>query len=107
MSATQDEKRCAKRVYDGTFRGHQCAKRAVRDGFCAIHHPDAEKARRDKSSAQWQAAWEEKTRAENERNKQIKVGRHVIASYCRRTGVNADSVSAEEVIAALFVEAQG
>jgi hypothetical protein len=53
---TANSKGCAKRVYDGTrmdFGGHQCRRKAVKDGWCASHHPDAEKAKREKEEAKW------------------------------------------------------
>jgi len=32
------------------MRPRQCSRNATRDGWCAQHHPDAEKARREQTS---------------------------------------------------------
>lgn len=36
-------------------RYHQCKRRAVKDGFCRLHHPDAKKARLEKQYAAYEA----------------------------------------------------
>jgi hypothetical protein len=50
---------CQANVYDrfmfGSFR--QCERKAVKDGFCKQHHPDAEKARRDKTKQREDKEW--------------------------------------------------
>lgn len=51
-----DALQCKESVHDDYGVGfHRCERRAVRDGFCKQHHPDAVKARRAKSDAKWQA----------------------------------------------------
>ena len=42
---------CKARVFDrsGWARAHNCSNKATRDGFCGIHHPDAQ-AKRDQKS---------------------------------------------------------
>ena len=49
---------CKKTVYPneqwGAFHGHQCNKKAVKDGYCAIHHPDYEKAKQEAQSKRWE-----------------------------------------------------
>lgn len=61
------QERCKRHVYPigGSFMGHTCSRKAVRDGYCTQHHPDTEKARTEKSVARWnekeaaqRAAWE-------------------------------------------------
>jgi hypothetical protein len=52
------EQKCAERVWDtstgwGKFR--PCARAATKDGFCGIHHPDAKKARDERSRASHEA----------------------------------------------------
>ena len=32
----------------------KCARKAVKDGYCKQHHPDAVKERQEKSSARWE-----------------------------------------------------
>jgi hypothetical protein len=52
---------CRGKVFErsGMVRGwgqnRGCRRRAVRDGFCATHHPDAEKKRQADASARWEA----------------------------------------------------
>lgn len=49
--------RCQAKVFErsGQIRGwgnhRPCSRAAVRDGYCAAHHPDAEKARRERADA--------------------------------------------------------
>ena len=44
-----DHDRCKADVWEErAWHGHQCLRRAKRDGWCAQHHPDAEKERRRK-----------------------------------------------------------
>ena len=38
----------------GTVRQRRCEKNAKLDGWCAVHHPDAEAARRDASRREWE-----------------------------------------------------
>jgi len=45
---------CREIVYgDRDFSGHQCARRAVKEGYCKQHHPDAKKARQEASEKKW------------------------------------------------------
>lgn len=37
------------------YRGGPCSRKAVRDGYCGIHHPDKVKARREKAAAEAKA----------------------------------------------------
>lgn len=50
--ATNDQQ-CRKRVYGGTYTGHQCTRKAVKDGYCKQHHPDTVKAKQDERDAKW------------------------------------------------------
>lgn len=44
-------KTCKKNVYQGRFRGFKpCKFKAVKDGFCKRHHPEAERERQEKSA---------------------------------------------------------
>ena len=46
--------RCKEHVWtNGGFHGHQCSRKAVKDGYCKIHHPDSVKARREKSAQRY------------------------------------------------------
>ena len=54
--------RCKERVWSaGAIGSHRCYRKAVKDGYCKQHHPDAVAKRRDESMARW--------KAENERDK--------------------------------------
>lgn len=54
---------CQKRVYGGgSMRGHTCTKKVSRDGYCAIHHPDAVKIRAEKSAARYATEQESRNR---------------------------------------------
>jgi hypothetical protein len=56
-----DANRCKKTVYSndpGDFGGHQCWRKAIKDGYCKVHHPDAAKARREKSAKAYQEKWD-------------------------------------------------
>lgn len=37
------------------IRSHQCTRRKVKDGWCAQHHPDADRARTEASMERWRA----------------------------------------------------
>lgn len=50
----------------GSFNRHQCSRKAVRDGYCNIHHPDSAKERQEKS----QRAYEEKCILEKQNRKE-------------------------------------
>ena len=56
--------RCCIRVYGGSFSGHPCAKPVTKEHngkwYCGTHHPDAVKARRDKSQERFDKHWKEK-----------------------------------------------
>jgi len=64
MAITPD--RCKKTVLIGDgFHSKRCSKKAVRDGFCTIHHPDTIKSRHairqaefDKKSNARRRAWQ-------------------------------------------------
>jgi hypothetical protein len=48
--------RCTEQVRDAGSRFpryHQCQRAAVKDGYCAQHHPDSKKARYDESIRRW------------------------------------------------------
>jgi hypothetical protein len=43
--------RCKEMVYDPQgWHGQRCSRRAAKDGFCKQHHPDAVRARQEKSA---------------------------------------------------------
>jgi len=45
-----DPERCKESICSpGIWHSHQCQNKAKKDGYCGIHHPDAVKARQDKS----------------------------------------------------------
>ena len=46
------KKQCKENVWGG-WSYHPCLRNAVKDGFCKQHHPDAVKARRDKTAERW------------------------------------------------------
>lgn len=51
--------RCMKEVYyPGGFHTYRCRRKAVKDGWCKQHHPEAERARREKSDREWKAKWD-------------------------------------------------
>lgn len=45
---------CKEMVWQG-MHNYQCSRKAVRDGWCKQHHPDAYEARRIKSHETWKA----------------------------------------------------
>ena len=54
--------KCKERVWgSGAFGSRGCYRKAVKNGFCKQHHPDAVAKRRDERMARW--------KAENERDK--------------------------------------
>lgn len=50
---------CKARVYGSgrPFSGCQCSRKAVKDGFCKTHHPDAVKARDEAARKRQEEAW--------------------------------------------------
>ena len=51
-----DETRCKKEVWEKSIwpRSHQCQRKAVRDGYCIQHHPEAAKEREIKSRERYE-----------------------------------------------------
>ena len=50
--------RCKERVHAArSFNGHPCSRKAVRDGYCKQHHPEAVKARAEARKAESDAFW--------------------------------------------------
>lgn len=49
--------KCKETVFHqgGSYRGGRCSRKAVKDGYCKQHHPDAWAKRRDESMARWKA----------------------------------------------------
>ena len=49
--------RCKETVYPnekyGAFHGHQCTRKAVKDGYCKIHHPDSVRKRQEISAKRY------------------------------------------------------
>lgn len=47
--------RCKERVFpDSRFGDHQCLRKAVKDGWCKQHHPDAVAARRNTEALRYE-----------------------------------------------------
>lgn len=58
MISKEQEGGCQKRVYDERgFHSSRCSRKAVRDGWCKQHHPDAVKARQEKSEKEYREKW--------------------------------------------------
>lgn len=58
LVGTKSPERCQKLVNaPGSFNAFQCWRKPVRDGYCKQHHPDVEKARREKSDREMRARW--------------------------------------------------
>jgi hypothetical protein len=57
-----EEGRCKKMVLGegkwGEFHKHQCTRKAVRDGFCNVHHPESVKLRDEKAYKHWRDRFE-------------------------------------------------
>jgi len=54
------KEQCSERVYDSDpldVTGHQCSRRATKDGKCGVHHPGAKKSRSDKSRKHFDRKW--------------------------------------------------
>lgn len=61
MTRPQNSDRCTYHVFSGVrhdFAGHQCTRRAVKDGLCTTHQPDVMEARRQTTLARQTAKWE-------------------------------------------------
>ena len=46
---------CKEMVHSGgrSVSFHQCSRKAVKDGYCRIHHPEAVKARQEKADERY------------------------------------------------------
>lgn len=50
--------KCKEKVWPaGAWHAAQCARNATRDGYCAQHHPETVKARRDAARAKFDAQY--------------------------------------------------
>ena len=67
---------CSKRVYAGSYSGHQCQRRgSVEENgswWCKQHAPSLVKARRDESDRKWREEFDRKMRADREREAENK-----------------------------------
>lgn len=76
-----EAERCKERVFPnerwGVFHPHQCSRRAVKDGFCKIHHPDEKKAREEKAHAAWREKQERESPSSAERRGRLSALREV------------------------------
>ena len=62
----EEKPKCKKMVCDRNSRvgrAIQCSKNAVKDGFCAIHTPEAEGKRNEATSARWKAERDAQSKA--------------------------------------------
>ena len=66
---------------------HQCSKKAKRDGFCGIHHPDAVKRRREKSDARYAA----ETKASDEKWER-RAFNDKAGNRCRELGIQPEEI---------------
>jgi len=61
---SEAKQRCCKRVYTGSFEGHQCTKPALVEAkgkwYCAVHDPAKVKERRDNNLAKWELEHEKR-----------------------------------------------
>ena len=47
--------RCKEQVWPaGEWHGHQCTRKAIKDGYCKTHHPDTVKVRIEKSNKRYE-----------------------------------------------------
>jgi hypothetical protein len=54
-----EDNRCKTKVWpQGEFHSHRCNFKAVKDGYCKKHHPDAVEARRKASEERWRIKWD-------------------------------------------------
>lgn len=60
-------------------RTRQCKHKAVKDGFCALHHPDAASARREAALAKSRAESEARMAAADARQTMLRIGTLVMA----------------------------
>lgn len=76
-----DSTRCSESVVDERGSIHQCARKAVKDGVCKQHHPEAVAARAKKSQDAYDAKWKKfaETRGEQERAVRMKERADVLA----------------------------
>lgn len=65
----RDPKRCPAQMFGGRSTSWQCRNAPTRDGWCGVHHPDAEARRRAKSEAKY-AAWRKERDAADARYKE-------------------------------------
>jgi hypothetical protein len=53
------EARCQTAVWEsGGFHSHQCYKKAWKDGYCKVHHPENVKIRRTCAEERYKKQWE-------------------------------------------------
>jgi hypothetical protein len=54
-----EEDRCSADVHDGgRWPSHRCSRRAVNDGYCRQHHPDAVAARQYAADERYREKWD-------------------------------------------------
>ena len=73
-----------------------CKRAATNDGFCAIHHPDAHKAR----DAKWQAKWDAQDAA-NAKAKLIVTRKEAVIQTANKWEENDCKRTERELVAAI------
>lgn len=87
---------------DNGWGSHQCGFRTKRDGWCGIHHPDAEKERRRKSDERYerQRANSPVVRLRCQRDELLEAMKEI------RVLCDSDSIASIEAIATRAIAAQ-
>lgn len=104
---------CQKRIWANRAGGAQCARKAVRDGWCKQHHPDAEKARAVAREAAWKAESEarnqryrEQRAAEAERDRKLALYPELVAALKRCMPFLDDALDAVQVMSEVVLTAE-
>lgn len=91
-----DLKRCKASVWVAEGRGsssHQCHSKPKLDGWCNIHHPDAEKARDEKASKRYHEKMEKRLAPSRRLERYRDFIEEIAKEECHRRNTAADPVA--------------
>lgn len=70
---------CKEKVFRG-FHYFPCGRKATKDGYCGIHHPDKIAARDAKQKAKWDAEWHAKKAKQEEVDRKLNSHAELLAA---------------------------
>lgn len=114
MTDNANASQCSKKVSRrGSWHVGRCTRRAVRDGFCKVHHPESVKARQDAALDRYKKESEEryrrwaKTLGAPTKDQEIAAMTEIAALTAEVTALNSQVALLRSAIDEVVVELEG